>query len=96
MTTYEPITITRTRLIVEDPIPQRTLIHLDALNNTGFGAYLGRDYLHIGEDRRGNAVTYWITGWDAEQRGLIGELEVIPAPSSSVGGTTTSGEEQTP
>lgn len=92
MTTYEPLTITRTRLIVEDPIPQRILIHLDALNGYGFGPYLGRDYLAIGEDRHGNAITYWITGWDAEQRGLIGELELIPA-TASAGETETSGEE---
>lgn len=91
MSTYEPLTVTQTPLTINDPIPQRTLIALEVFRNLRDDVYVGSHWITLGNDQRGNTVVYRIVGWDAEQRGLIAELE-LPTDASA-GGTKTSNEE---
>jgi hypothetical protein len=81
MSDYKPITITRTDLIVENPVPEKVLISLALLADLGNGAHMvNADTLYIGRDRSGNRVCYRIVGWDAERRGLIAELDLGLTP----------------
>ena len=56
--------------------PERAVISLEALRQMHQAFFAGPDRIFVGDQGDGESPVYYrVTGWDAEHRGLIVELE---------------------